>query len=338
MKIKSITLATICLFLLILGADAMDISATLELDYNGDGMADENVTQMMPEGSSALDLLQNASELTTEEAGWGIFVVGIDGTMADWAKEQSWWMFDVNGMQADIGVDKYMLNDGDTVSMSFMGGNPDAISVLLTLDYNGDGVIDKAPHYEMAKDSTALDLLSESSELTTEETEWGILVVEIDGTMANWTAEHSWWMFKVNGEQANVTVDKYMLENGDIVSMSFVGAEPEMITVVLEQDNNGDGVIDSATHYEIAEGSTALDLLRKAADQVTTQNLDFGTTVVGIDGVMTNWTIDQSWWQFAVDGEMSNVTVDKFMLENGQTVTMSLAGAEEGAKHEAETT
>jgi hypothetical protein len=325
------------LFLLILGADAMDISATLELDYNGDGMVDENATQIMAEGSSALDLLQAATELTTEQAEWGTLVVGIDKTMANWTEEQSWWMFQVNGEQADVSVEKYMLEDGDVVSMSFLGGKPDAISVFLTLDYDGDGIVDKAPHHEMAEGSTALDLLNESTELTTEQAEWGTLVVGIDETVANWTEEQSWWMFQVNGEQADVSVEKYILNSGDVVSMSFIGAEPEMITVVLELDYDGDGVVDRAPHYEMAEGSSALDLLRKATAQLTTRKADFGTVVVGIDGVMTNWTADQSWWLFEVDGETSDVSVDKFMLMNGQTVTMSLAGAEEGEKHEAET-
>ena len=341
MNSKTLASMSVLLFfiLLILGTDAnaKDVSATLELDYNGDGMADKNATQTLPEGSSALDLLQAAAELTTEQAEWGTLVVGIDGTMANWVEEQSWWMFQFNGEQADVSVEKYILEDDDVVSMSFLGGKPDSISVFLALDYEGDGVVDRAPHYEMDKGSTALDLLNQSAELTTEHAEWGTLVVGIDGTVANWAEEQSWWMFQVNGEQANVSVEKYMLENGDIVSMSFVGAEPEMITAVLELDYDGDDVIDSAIHYQMPEGSTALDLLREAASQVTTQKADFGTVVVGIDGVMTNWTTDQTWWLFEVDGESADVAVDEFVLKNGQTITMSLAGPAEGEKHKAET-
>ncbi len=337
MNLKEIALVSFFFFLLILGADAKDISATLELDYNGDGIADNNATQTLPEGSSALDLLQAATELTTEQEEWGTFVVGIDGTMADWEDEQSWWMFQVNDDQADVSVEKHVLDEGDVVSMSFMGGKPDAISVFLALDYEGDGVIDRAPHYEMANGSTVLDLLNQSTELTTEQAEWGTLVVGIDGTVADWEDEQSWWMFQVDGKQSDVSVEKYTLENGDIVSMSFVGAEPEMITTVLELDYDGDDVIDSAIHYQMPEGSTALDLLREAASQVTTQKADFGTVVVGIDGVMTNWTADQTWWLFEVDGESADVAVDEFVLKNGQTITMTLAGPAEGEKHKAET-
>ncbi len=337
MKARNITLASLCLFLLVFAAGAEDISAILELDYDGDGNADKNVTHMMPEGSNVLDLLEATTELTTEEMEWGTFVVGIDGIMTNWTADQSWWLFEVNGTQADVSVDKYTLENGDVVAMSFMGGKPDVVSVFLALDYDGDGVVDSAPHYEMAKGSTALDLLEVAAELNTEQAEWGTFVVGIDGTMANWTADQTWWLFEVNGEPADVGVDKYVLENGDIVGMSFIGAEPEMITVVLELDNEGDGVIDKAPHYEIANGSTALDLLRMAADQVTTQSADFGTVVVGIDGIMTNWTADQSWWLFEVDGEPADVTVEKFILKNGQKITMSLAGPEEGERHRAGT-
>ncbi|NPV62318.1 MAG: DUF4430 domain-containing protein [Methanotrichaceae archaeon] len=338
MYLKTGSLAFACMVLLIFAAGAEDISPSLQLDYNGDGIVDKNITdQMLPEGSSALDLLQASTELTTEQMEWGTFVVGIDGTMANWTADQSWWSFEVDGTQAGVSVDKYVLEDGDVVAMSFMGGTPDAVSVFLALDYDGDGEADKAPHLEMAKGSTALDLLNQAANATTEQVEWGTLVVGIDGTVADWEADQTWWLFEVNGQQSAVAVDKYVLNNGDIVGMSLVGAEPEMITVVLELDYEGDGVIDKALHYEIAEGSTALDLLREASSQVTTENADWGTVVVGIDGVMTDWDADQSWWLFEVDGTQSDVSVDKYVLQKGQIVTMSLAGPEEGRQHEAAT-
>jgi len=99
------------------------------------------------------------------------------------------------------------------------------IAVTLEVDYEGDGVIDKTVQSEMMEGSTALDLLNETTEITTEEMDWGVLVVGIDGVMSNYDEEGTWWMFMVDGEPAAVTVEKFDLEQGETVTMSMEGAE-----------------------------------------------------------------------------------------------------------------
>lgn len=99
------------------------------------------------------------------------------------------------------------------------------IAVTLEVDYEGDGIIDKAEHAEMVEGSTALDLLNETTELATEVTDWGTLVVGIDGVMSNYDEDGTWWMFMVDGEPAAVTVDSFVLEQGVTITMSMEGAE-----------------------------------------------------------------------------------------------------------------
>lgn len=50
--------------------------------------------------------------------------------------------------------------------------------------------------------------------------------------------------------------------------------------------------------------------------------------------MISNYDEEGTWWMFTVDGEPGEVTVDSFVLEQGQTVTMSMAGAEEAEAHE----
>jgi len=212
-------------FLLVLAAAAEDISATLEIDYEGDGVADVTTEETMAEGSTALALLDTAADVEVEMMAWGVLVVGIDGVMASWDEDGTWWLLDVNGEQADVAVDGYVLEDGDVVTISFAGAEEGTITVVLEVDYEGDGVIDMAEHAEMMEGSTALDLLNETTEVTTEEKEWGVLVVGIDGVISNYDEEGTWWMFTVDGEPAEVTVEKFALEQGQTVTMSMAGTE-----------------------------------------------------------------------------------------------------------------
>ena len=225
MKMRCAVLVAALTFLLVYAAAAEDITATLEVDYDGDGVADVMTEVTMADGSTALDLLDAVSEVDVEETEFGGLVVGIDGVMANWEDEGTWWAFDVNGEQADVTVDSYVLMDGDVVSMSLAGVEEGYITVVLEVDYEGDGIIDKAEHAEMAEGSTALDLLNETTDLETEEMEWGTLVVGIDGVISNYDEEGTWWMFTVDGEPADVTVEKFVLEQGQTVTMSMAGTE-----------------------------------------------------------------------------------------------------------------
>jgi len=117
--------------------------------------------------------------------------------------------------------------------------------------------------------------------------------------------------------------------------LAFAGTA-EDIAATLDVDYDGDGAADVTTEATLAENSTALDLL-KATSVLDVEEMEWGTLVVGINGVMANWEEEGTWWMFTVDGEPAEVTVDKFVLEQGQTVTMIMAGAEEAEAHEAAT-
>lgn len=225
MKLRSAFLMAAVAFLLVFAAAAEDISATLEIDYEGDGVVDVTNEETMAEGSTALDLLDAAADVEVETMDWGTFVVGIDGVMANWVENGTWWAFDVNDEQSDVAVDGYVLMNGDVVTMSLTGAEEGTITVVLEVDYEGDRIIDKAEHVEMMEGSTALALLNETTELATEVTDWGTLVVGIDGVMSNYDEKGTWWMFMVDGEPAEVTVEKFVLEQGETVTMSIEGAE-----------------------------------------------------------------------------------------------------------------
>ncbi len=95
-------------------------------------------------------------------------------------------------------------------------------------------------------------------------------------------------------------------------------------------------MIDETFTREMVEGSTALDLLNETTEVSVTWDT-YGALVTGIDGVMTNWTEAGTWWKFEVDGEEALEYTSNYVLQDGQTVTMTFAGSEAGAAHVAET-
>jgi len=319
------------MFLLAFSVSAEDISTTLEIDYDGDGVIDKTVDHEISEGSTAYDLLEATVGVEVEMTDWGVFVVGIDDKMTNWDDGGTWWLFEVNGEMSDVGVDSYTLEDGDVVAMSLKGAGEGYLTAFLEIDYDGDGMIDKTVHKELAEGSTALDLLLRgASQVTVVWQGWGAFLVGIDGRMTDWEDEGTWWLFEVNEEQVDVGVDSYVLEQGDVVSISLIGAEDDAITAVLELDYDGDGTIDKAIHHEMDVNSSALDLLDEVSE-VIIEETDWGALVVGIDGWMTNYDDEGTWWLFEVNGVQSDVGVASYILEDGDSVTMTLSGAEEGA-------
>jgi hypothetical protein len=122
LKLRNVALASVCLSLLMFAAAAEDITATLEVDYEGDGAIDRTAEQTLPEASTALDLLNvTTTNLTIEEDEAGIIVVGIDDVMTNYEEEGTWWLFEVNGEMVDVSVEEYVLQDGDVVTMSLAG-------------------------------------------------------------------------------------------------------------------------------------------------------------------------------------------------------------------------
>lgn len=227
MTSRSVFLMAALAFLLTLAAAAEDISATLEIDYDGDGVADVTTEETMADGSTAYDLLDAAADVEAETMDWGVFVVGINGVVANWDEKGTWWSFEVNGEMSDLGVGGYVLVDGDVVTMSFEGAEEGVMTIVLEIDYEGDGIIDKTIYSEMEEGSTAFDLLNETTEVATEESgdEHGILVVGIDGVMSNYAEDGTWWMFMVDGALSDLTMDRFVLEQGQTVTMSMGGAE-----------------------------------------------------------------------------------------------------------------
>ncbi len=301
------------------------ITTVLEVDSDGDGVIDETFTREMAEGSTALDMLNETTEVTVTWDMYGALVTGIDGVMTNWTEEGNWWKFEVDGEEALVYTSNYVLQDGQTVTMTFAGLEEGTAHELADEEPAVEvPVIEEPAVEEPAVEEPVVE------EPVVEEPVVEVPVVE-EPVVEEPVVEEPVVEEPVVEEPV---VEEPVIEEPVVEEPAVEVPAPEVvITTVLEVDSDGDGVIDETFTHEMAEGSTALDLLNETTEVAVTWDM-YGALVTGIDGVMTNWTEEGNWWKFEVDGEEALVYTSNYVLQDGQTVTMTFAGLEEGTAHE----
>ena len=143
-----------------------------------------------------------------DESEYGLYVTTVNGITADWATENAYWAFYINGEYAQTGVDATEITEGavysltKTVSYTVLGEG--ATSFYLTVK-NVDGTVTK---FQINTDATtvgeallALELIAGS------ESEYGLYVTTVNGITADWDTEKAYWAFYIDGEYAQTGVD-----------------------------------------------------------------------------------------------------------------------------------
>ena len=143
-----------------------------------------------------------------DESDYGLYVTSVNGITADWATENAYWAFYINGEYAMTGVDATELTDGATYSfaktVSYTVLGEGATTFYFTAQ-DVDGTVTK---YEIHTDATtvgealiALDLIAG------DESEYGLYVTTVNGITADWDTEKAYWAFYIDGEYAMTGVD-----------------------------------------------------------------------------------------------------------------------------------
>ena len=143
-----------------------------------------------------------------DESDYGLYVTSVNGITADWATENAYWAFYIDGEYAMTGVDATELTDGATYSF------------VKTVSYTelGEGTTD---FYFTAKDvdgtvtkylihtdaATVGEALLALELIAGDESEYGLYVTTVNGITADWDTEKAYWAFYIDGEYAQTGVD-----------------------------------------------------------------------------------------------------------------------------------
>lgn len=155
-----------------------------------------------------------------DESEWGLMVTTVNGITADWASENAYWAFYIDGEYAQTGVDATELTDGATYSfvktVSYTELGEGATKFYFTAQ-DVDGTVTK---YLIHTDATTVGEALVALELIAgDESEWGLYVTTVNGISADWDNEKSYWAFYIDGEYAQTGVDATELTDGATYEM-----------------------------------------------------------------------------------------------------------------------
>ena len=91
------------------------VEGAKEITVNVDHLAGEDTSFTFTTQAEYLRQALEEQELAAgEESEYGLWVQTVDGETADESK-QEWWGYDINGVQAENGVDSQPIADGDVI-------------------------------------------------------------------------------------------------------------------------------------------------------------------------------------------------------------------------------
>ena len=143
-----------------------------------------------------------------DESDYGLYVTTVNGITADWATENAYWAFYINGEYAQTGVDATEITEGavysltKTVSYTPMGEG--ATPFYLTVK-DVDGTVTK---FQINTDAATVGEALLALELIAgDESDYGLYVTTVNGITADWDTEKAYWAFYIDGEYAQTGVD-----------------------------------------------------------------------------------------------------------------------------------
>ena len=143
-----------------------------------------------------------------DESDYGLYVTTVNDITADWATENAYWAFYINGEYAQTGVDATEITEGavysltKTISYTVMGEG--ATSFYLTVK-DVDGTVTK---FQINTDATTVGEALLALELIAgDESDYGLYVKVVNGITADYDVDKSYWAFYIDGEYAQTGVD-----------------------------------------------------------------------------------------------------------------------------------
>ena len=139
---------------------------------------------------------------------YGLYVDAVNGITADWATENAYWAFYIDGEYAMTGVDATAITEGatyafvKTISYTVLGEGATTFYVTVA---DVDGTVTK---FQINTDAATVGEALVAVELVEgHDTEYGLYVDAVNGITADWDTEKAYWAFYINGEYAVTGVD-----------------------------------------------------------------------------------------------------------------------------------
>ena len=205
-------------------AEVAGVAFTVVVTYM-DGT--ETTFEYASEAETVGEALLAEGLIAGDESEYGLYVTSVNGITADWATENAYWAFYINGEYAQTGVDSTEITEGATYSLvktvSYTTMGEGATTFYLTVQ-DVDGTVTK---FQVNTDATTVGEALLALELIAgDDSEYGLYVTSVNGITADWDTEKAYWAFYIDGEYAMTGVDAT-----DIVA----GTTYELVKTVSEE-------------------------------------------------------------------------------------------------------
>lgn len=168
----------------------------------------ETTFEYTSEAATVGEALLAEGLIAGDQSDWGLMVTTVNGITADWATENAYWAFYIDGEYAQTGVDATELTDGatysfvKTISYTVLGEGETTIYVTVK---DLDGTVTKFQVNTDAK--TVGEALVAVELIAGDESDWGLMVTAVNGITADWDTEKAYWAFYIGEEYAQTGVD-----------------------------------------------------------------------------------------------------------------------------------
>ena len=302
--------------------DEPDLGATFTVvvtDLDGS----ETTFQYTSKAATVGEALLAEGLIAGDESDWGLMVTTVNGVTADWATENAYWAFYINGEYAQTGVDTTELTDGATYSfvktVSYTVLGEGATAFYFTAK-NEDGTVTK---FEIHTDKTTVGAaLVELGLIAGDESDWGLYVTTVNGVTADWATENAYWAFYIDGAYAQTGVDATEITEGTTyemvktISYTVLG---EGATTFYFTAKNEDGTV---TKYEIHTDATTVGAALVALNVISGNESDWGLYVTTVNGITADWSTENAYWAFYINGEYAQTGVDATEITAGASYEM----------------
>ena len=246
-----------------------------------------------------------------DESDWGLMVTTVNGITADWATENAYWAFYIDGEYAQTGVDATELTDGATYSfvktISYTVLGEGATTFYFTAQ-DLDGTVTK---YEIHTDAATVGEALVALELVSgDESDWGLMVTTVNGITADWATENAYWAFYIDGEYAQTGVDATEITAGatyemiKTISYTVLG-EGETTIYVTVKDLDG-----TVTKFQVNTDAKTVGEALVAVELIAGDESDWGLMVTTVNGITADWDTEKAYWAFYIGEEYAQTGVD----------------------------
>ena len=257
-----------------------------------------------------------------DQSDYGLYVTTVNGITADWATENAYWAFYIDGEYAQTGVDATPITEGavysltKTVSYTVKG---EGATTFYFDAVNEDGTVTK---FEIHTDKTTVgEALVELGVIAGDPSDYGLYVTTVNGVTADWATENAYWAFYIGDDYSQTGVDSTSITAGasyKMVKTVSYTVKGEGATVFYFTVRNVDKTV---TRFEIHTDKTTVGEALLELGLIEGTPSDYGLYVTTVNGITADWDTEQAYWAFYIGSEYAQTGVDATEIVAGTTYT-----------------